>query len=466
MPRYLLLVPDGVAVRNFLCSRFVDRLLDDGPVTVWHALPEAGLAPHRTRWPAASVRWRRLPAYREGALARVLRQAKVDAQLIWQRDRGGAIRALRRTPPRLGPRLVAAAAATLGRIGGHRRGVVALDRAHARAVARDGVLAPFLADLADQAPDVVFCTHQRAGLAVPAMLAARRLGIPTATFVYSWDNLPKGRMAVHSDHFLVWSEHMREELLGYYPEVAPPRVHAVGTPQFEHYVETAPGRSRADFLTAHGLDPARPTVCFSGDDVSTSPHDPQYLADLAEALAALPAGERPQILFRPCPVDRSERYAPVLARHPEIALSKPRWQEIAAGAGDWTQVVPTAEDVALLAEVVASCDAVVNLGSTMAMDFAIRDKPAIYLAYEPEGGAAGRWRARQIYRLPHFRTVHELDPVHWAWRRDDLAAVVLHALAHPGEKAAARRAWLERLVCQPLDQASARCADALRAIAA
>jgi len=35
--------------------------------------------------------------------------------------------------------------------------------------------------------------------------------------------------------------------------------------------------------------------------------------------------------------------------------------------------------------VVHHTDVVVNVGSTMAMDFAILDKPGIYLAYNPQG---------------------------------------------------------------------------------
>ena len=44
------------------------------------------------------------------------------------------------------------------------------------------------------------------------MLAAKSLGIPTATFIFSWDNLSsKGRIAAPFDYYLVWSEHMGDE---------------------------------------------------------------------------------------------------------------------------------------------------------------------------------------------------------------------------------------------------------------
>ncbi|MFP5288100.1 MAG: UDP-glycosyltransferase, partial [Thermoanaerobaculia bacterium] len=275
-----------------------------------------------------------------------------------------------------------------------------------------------------------------------------------ATFIYSWDNLPKGRMAVHPDHFLVWSERMRQELLAYYPEVGLERVHVVGTPQFEPHFDRERIRSRDEFLRAAGLDPDRPVVCFSGDDEATSPYDPAYLADLARAVRELPE-PRPQILFRRAPTDVSGRYSAVLAEHPEIAVCDPLWT---ATAGDWTGVAPMPGDLSLLANVAAHCSLVVNLASTMAMDFAIHGKPAVFLDYDPPGAAP--WAA-DIYRLPHFRTVHELGPVHWARRVDQLADVIHGALAHPGEKQQARERWLREVAAHPLERASERCVAAL-----
>jgi hypothetical protein len=38
------------------------------------------------------------------------------------------------------------------------------------------------------------------------LLAAQQLGIPTATFIFSWDNLPKATMVVETDYY-VWSDH-------------------------------------------------------------------------------------------------------------------------------------------------------------------------------------------------------------------------------------------------------------------
>lgn len=446
--KVVVVVPDGVGIRNFLYTRFLDLLAAEAEVVAWHVLPEHVLATQEGK----PVRFEPLPWVREGLAPRLLRQAKIYSQLYWRYEEDSAEVMLRFRKPSGGlfSRGIGHAARLIGRSLPTPEGAAWLDRAHATSVSENGGISPFEAFLKRERPDVVFCTHQRASRAVPALLAARRLGIPSATFIYSWDNLPKGRMAVHADHFLVWSDAMKVELLGYYPELDSGRVHVVGTPQFEpHLASLLP---REEFLAGLGLDPTRPVVCFSGDDQATSPYDPAYLADLARSFSG-------QIVFRRAPTDVSGRHAAVLAEYPGIAVCEPAWK---AGEGDWTQVAPMPEDLELLANVAAHCDAVVNLGSTMALDFAIHGRPAVFVAYDPAG--AEPW-VEDLYRLPHFRCVHELQPVHWARSPEELREAVRQALAHPREKAAAREAWLRRTVAMPLDRASERCAAAVLELA-
>ena len=49
--------------------------------------------------------------------------------------------------------------------------------------------------LVANAPEKLFCSHQRGVQCAPIFAAAQDLGIETITVIYSWDNLPKARMA-------------------------------------------------------------------------------------------------------------------------------------------------------------------------------------------------------------------------------------------------------------------------------
>jgi hypothetical protein len=459
--KYLLVVPDGVGIRNFFCTRVIDRLLESGQVVVWHALPKESVAPFQERW-GERVRWVELPPIVDGLVERLFRQSKIFAQIYWQQKDGPDVQLKRRRPPgRLKAKAMYIAARLLGRACSFPRGIRWLDRMHQRSAYNAPHTAAFVSFLKAERPSMVFCTHQRALEAVPAMLAAKALGIRSAVFIYSWDNLPKGRMAVYADTYVVWSEFMKRELLQYYPDVTPGRVDIVGTPQFEDYFNSSLIVPKERFFGELGLDVHRPVVCFSGNDI-TSPFDPVYLEDLADALLRVPAGERPQVLFRRSPVDTSNRFDGVLERHPEIAVSNPRWLRVKDD--NWAQLVPTQEDGTLLVNVVYHSDVVVNVGSTMGMDFAIFDKPGIYINYNPEG-RAGEWDIHEVYRLPHFVPVHRIQPVYWAGSPQELGDQVLHALKNRYEKQEARKAWLDLIVSQPLDSASERFADEMRKIA-
>lgn len=454
-----LLIADGVGIRNFLCSSFIERCTASHDVLIWHGLSNEIVAAHQSRFGNA-VTWRRLPSFKEGINERILRFARNYSQLFWFYHVNNSHVVLSRTnvTGRWQHRLLHGVARILGRICGSRQGTTWLDRHYWRTVRHRYYIKEFQSCLSEQRPDILFCTHQRASAAVPAMIAAGKERMPTATFIYSWDNLPKGRMAVHADHFLVWSDFMKGELLEYYPDVPMNRVHVVGTPQFEHYFNDKLIENRETFCRKIRLDSSRSIICFSGDDITTSPNDPHYLCDLAEQLRTVPIAQRPQILFRQCPVDRSERYRWVLEKYPEIVESRPIWTE--AHDGDWTQVVPLMDDITLLTNVVYHCDLVINVASTMAMDFAIVDKPAIYVNYNVNQSNS-RWNIHDTYRLPHFRSVHELQPLYWANSKQELAKLVMDILNNRNGKSRERRDWLEKSVEFPLNAASARCYNVL-----
>lgn len=467
-PHVVVVVPDGVGYRNFILGRLPALL--PGPVTVLHGLREDALDQSSMPGPLGEDRtqFERLPAFKESPLTRCLREAKSLSQLYRHLDEdAGAIQLARLQPRgRLRNRMLVRAAHTLAKLGAARP--ERFDAPLSRAVARTSSARAMTDRLRRLNPDVVFCTHQRASAALPVMTAASTLGIPTATFVYSWDNLPKGRMPIQADRYLVWGQTMVDQMRRYFPALTEDQIEEVGTPQFEPYFEVHRHQSKQEFCTELGLDPDRPIVCFSGDDTSTSPKDPQFLEDLAQALregsdgaVETPESQAPQLVFRRAPVDLSDRYQPVLAEFPEIVDAPPRWH---SGTGDWQGILPTNADIDHLVNLVRHSDLVVNLGSTMAMDFAIFDKPAIFLSYEPEGPYDESWNTATAYQLPHFASVDEIGPVHWANSPDQLAQLVKRCLAEPGELRAERRRWLEAICHHPLDQASQRCADALVAL--
>src|SRR5262249_41822062 len=111
-------------------------------------------------------------------------------------------------------------------------------------------------------PALVFNgSHVHSRNSIRVVHAAKQLGIPTAAFIFSWDNLTsQGRIIPDYDYYLVWNEALRDQLLSIYPYVRYGRVFVTGTPQFDFHFRSEFSLTREEFCTKTGADPARPIV--------------------------------------------------------------------------------------------------------------------------------------------------------------------------------------------------------------
>lgn len=308
--------------------------------------------------------------------------------------------------------------------------------------------------LEDLNPDLVYCASQRAILAIAPVEAAKKLGIPTTGFIYSWDNLPKSMLDVETDYYHVWSEHMKRELLTYYPFVNQNQVIVTGTPQFESHFEEETILSRPDFYVRHQLNGNKTYICFSGDDMTTSPQDPMYLRDLAATVKEMNhQGYTLGILFRRCPVDFSNRYDLVLEAYQDIIVPiAPLWESIGEG---WNAKSPTQADTVLLANIAAHCKAVINLGSSMVFDFAIHGNPCGYMNYHYTGEGTIE-RGVHVYDYVHFRSMPKKECVVWLDHPDNIKQCLIQLLEAPKATVEASKKWFQKINLHPPTKASVR----------
>lgn len=277
--------------------------------------------------------------------------------------------------------------------------------------------------LMEIAPKQLFCSHQRGVQCGPIFAAAADLGIKTITAIYSWDNLPKARMALRADQYLVWSDHMKQEMAIYYPEINQEKVLITGTPQFECYNNLDNIIAKEEFYEKYSLENNKKIICFSGDDLLTSPDDPKYLNDLAEELILKGMDKDYQILLRRCPVDISGRFDTVIKKYPGLIKQAPPLWNFEKNSS-WTTIYPLLADRKLLISTVFYCDIVVNVGSTMAFDFAIFKKPCIFINYDQETKEDSQWSVKFIYQLQHFRSMPTKEVVSWWSKKEDIGAIL------------------------------------------
>jgi hypothetical protein len=281
-------------------------------------------------------------------------------------------------------------------------------------------------------PDFVLCTNQRIVKAISVLLAAEDLGIPTATFIFSWDNLPKATLVVNPDYYFVWSDYMRAELLNYYPRINESQIMVTGTPQFQPHYKKSNIQSKHEFYNEHGLDLSADYICFSGCDATTSPNDPYYLKDLAKSVSQLNSkGYSLGIVLRKSPVDKSDRFDFVVDLYRDvIKVIDPIWIKYGS---NWSTMIPTAADFSLLANISKHCILAINVGSSMVFDFAIHDRPCAYLNYDTSLKFDRNWTISKIYKFIHFQSMPSHNQVYWINDISDFIKVIKDAsqLEHP-----------------------------------
>lgn len=309
--------------------------------------------------------------------------------------------------------------------------------------------------LEQEKPDLVFCTNQRPVNAIAPLTAAQDLSISTASFIFSWDNLPKATMVVDSDHYFVWSEYMKDELQKYYPFITKSQICVTGTPQFEPHFEENLKISKDEFYTQHNLDKEKKYLCFSGDDITTSPHDELYLQNVAEAVRELNTkGEKIGVIFRRSPADFSNRYDPVINNYRDIIVPlAPLWQR---QGQEWKHLLPTKADTRLQSEIIQHSCMVINVGSSMVFDYIIYQKPCAYVNYNPSGVKIKK-NVQEIYNYVHFRSMPPERPVLWINDKKEIKEKIQQVLKGDINKELSdANKWFQRINCPPAEKASKR----------
>ncbi|KGO97199.1 UDP-glycosyltransferase [Flavobacterium enshiense] len=320
-----------------------------------------------------------------------------------------------------------------------------------------------LSVLKREKPDMVFCTNQRPVTAIAPIQAAKRLNIPTATFIFSWDNLPKATMVVETDYYFVWSDLMRQELRKYYPFIKDSQIFVTGTPQFENHYNPDLLKTREEFFKENNLDLNKKYICYSGDDVTTSPNDSRYLEDVAFAVRELnEEGENIGILFRRCPVDFSNRFDDVLERFKDVVVPvNPKWEKIGV---NWDAVLPTPDDLILQTNTIAYTEFVINLGSSMVFDYVARKKHCVYVNYDVENPIDKDWKVVQPYKYVHFRSMPSDKSVIWFNNVGEIKIKIKNLLAQKDVSLKDAENWFETINQHPPFEASKRIWESIKKI--
>lgn len=420
--RILLLFPDGVGIRNYLYSDVFKNT--DAELILYHSFDQKtiGDIKNTTGIEKDVV----IPKYSESVKEKFLRELICLSRLKQNAAQLGNPTILTNwnaNHKKLSKKVFYKVIELTSLFTKNYTTILKLEQMHQKAMRSNPFYEKATRQIEEIKPDVVFCSHQRAIQAGPIFAAASNLGIETTTVVFSWDNLPKARMAVKADQYLVWSDYMKNELSFYYPEIKTETINVTGTPQFEFYKDQSLILNKEVFFSKYDLDCNKKIICFSGDDTKTSPDDPKYLNDIAEEITKANLENDYQILLRRCPVDLSDRFDAVIQKYPKlIKAANPLWKF--NSEKDWTTVYPSFEDVSLLINTVYHSEFVVNVGSTMAFDFLMFDKPCVFINYDQENQTDINWSVKTIYEFQHFKSMPSKEAVFWLNNKNEIVDII------------------------------------------
>lgn len=454
--RVVLIVPDGVAVRNYLYSSFINELQAKGvEVVLYHQISNAAIEEVKRVQPTLTE-IKAIPHFIEKPKARLLRESLAYARLkvntkklknptvmdFWNRNQKS-----------LKQKMLYRLAEVLGTVFSWNYNLILkMEALYDSEISKDAIFEKITKDIEQLNPDYILNLHQRAPISAPIITVAKKKKIRTATVIFSWDNVPKARLISRYDKYLVWSDLMKNQLALLYPEIKMEQIKVVGTPQFEFYFKNEFIESRELFFSKYGLDINKKTVCFSAND-ATSPYEPNYFEDICEEISKIEESIRPQILFRKCPVDKTNRFDNIIEKYKSFVFPiEPDWRMEAGSSESFSSIYPAFNDVYLLVNTAKHSDVVINLGSTMAHDFAVYDKPCLYLNYDPVENST--CKVAMCYGFQHFKSMEGLEAVGWINSKLEISDKITLAINFPEKTGPDRKKWMQRIVNYPLDKNS------------
>jgi hypothetical protein len=426
-----IVITDGVGFRNFIFSDFPQAILKKfDKAVIYSCLPKSA-------YPACIAEQFtivELFVFREGMLTGFLRKIKELAHLRNHSNSNFGIydNYLSNINKRFTKKgIISRLAFLLAEYFHDENWILYWTKLQMRSIRNHHITQSYLNLLKQYNPDLLFFTHQRPPFIAPMIEAACQANIPTAAFIFSWDNLAsKGRMAGNFKHYLVWSELMKTELLHFYPSVTDEQIHVVGTPQFEPYVMEKYKTDKNDFISRFQVEPNKPILCFSCGDISTSKNDEMYIETIAEAIIDHSIDAEVNLIVRTSPAEAPNRFFAIAEKYPFIKWNYPDWIYARDGHPEpWTQRIPTEQDVKDLRALLEYCDVNINMCSTMSLDFMQFNKPVINPVFG--NGTNGLYDDQRFLKYAHYKRVAESGAVTIVKHKEALITAINNALLHP-----------------------------------
>ena len=287
-------------------------------------------------------------------------------------------------------------------------------------------------------PDLVFNgSHIHGAAGELPLRVAQRMGIPTAGFIFSWDNLTsRSRIMVPYDYWLVWHEGMKRQLLSIYPRIQGSKVFVTGTPQMDFHFRPELVMPREELARRIGIDPARPFILYTTGIDRHFYEEYRHVELVIRLLMDLDLPLRPQLVVR--------NYIKGTSLEMK-ALSERRIEDVVFPAMLWDMAwaTPRPEDLELYCSLLRHSAMSINAASTVTLEFLLIDKPVINLDFDPPGSNLAPCDGfKRHIRFDHFWPVAQSGASMVATSEDDMRLMLIKGLTQPEADRDARKRFV------------------------
>lgn len=276
---------------------------------------------------------------------------------------------------------------------------------------------------------------------------AKKRGIPSAMTVIGWDNPSAfGLPGADVDNAIVWSKiHIWE--LGDGLDWPKEKIHVGGMPLYDGYLDKTWLIPRDEYFAMHGLDPNKKLIAYAATALSISPNL-HIVEDLTRIITENKLSTPAQLLIRLHPnhfksqgnyQEEREKIYEVTRNCPDVHVVAPK--ALSGGLPRYS-----GEDFPEKASMLAHCDILVSIYSTMVVEAALHDKPVVSVCIDsPTGWPDNFWIP--LHEVPFWPTAARVEKAHaatLAFTSDELVSKLNAYLEHPELNREDRRQFVEQ----------------------
>lgn len=251
--------------------------------------------------------------------------------------------------------------------------------------------------LKESKPDIVFnASHIHNPSSYNLLYAVKKLGLKTATFLFSWDNLTsQGRIIPEYDYYFTWNEKIKKDLLRIYPFIKSDEVFVTGTPQFDFHFKDEFLWKKGKLYEFLNIPKHKKIVLYSTGMAYYVPKESIIVEEIDKVLQEI--DEDLQLVVRIYAKDDNTPYYVLKEKNKRINIPDHFWE--------LNYMTPTFKDLSLFNSLLNHCELGINVASTVSLDLAVLNKPVINIAFNPPNVDIYPNNYEKIYEFDHYKPI-------------------------------------------------------------